>query len=231
MTVKIENHVTPSPQYHMILHECSRPGFVDGSREDAVWDCEIFQDALHTDTHGYTRAPVCADDSKDHSLYVSYDSYVTYQYPSDAAFHVSANSFLVFKVHLVDTQANWTDQGFGMDLTVTTDPVPRLQDTLISWTKDGIAVANSTTYMEHVCPVTLDRVLQPFTWLVHGHKLTQCVSMWKVDGVSGAWTLIGRNAGPVYGAPVPEGMTLKKGDMIAVRCTQVNPGSRDVGVG
>ena len=55
--------------------------------------------------------------------------------------------------------------------------------------------------------------------------------MWKVDRDDGSWHLIAKYPSVKYGAPVPQGLTLRKGDMIAVRCTIKNPQSHDVAIG
>lgn len=232
--VKIVNHLTDRPQYHMVLQECLQPGFTDDANANAVWDCEEFADArTQTDSHGLVRAPPCAggNDVK-HSFYVSIDPHDTYEYPGDAAFRLRSPSYLVIKAHLMDTTPDWHDQGFGLDVTVTRDPVPRVMDTFISSTIDGVIAANSTTHVDHLCPVTMNADARPFMLLLHGHSLTKCISMWHVDGRTGDWTLITRQAGSAYVTFAGDkSKTIRKGDMIAVRCTAVNPHPFAVGIG
>ena len=140
---------------------------------------------------------------------------------------------MILRMHLLNVTSDWKDRGFGMDLTVTERPTDRLIDSLAAVTINGVVPANSTTFVDHVCPVVASAVLHPFNFAAHVHALTQCVSAWKVDSVTGQWSLIGTlPGGGSNNAPVVDSsMVLRNGDLLVSRCTVVNRGPRDVGIG
>ena len=94
----------------------------------------------------------------------------------------------------------------------------------------------SRTYQDGACRIGEDKILHPFSYIVHTHAMGQVVSAWRVrrggrvPGVDD-WTLLGKKSpqSPQSFYPVEEpDMRLGRGDTLAVRCTMLNMSSREV---
>ena len=94
--------------------------------------------------------------------------------------------------------------------------------------------ALSRTYQDGACSIAEDKILHPFSYIVHTHAMGQVVSAWRVrrDGRAvDDWSLIGKRSpqSPQSFYPVEDpDMRLGRGDRLAVRCTMLNMSSRRV---
>ena len=232
----IQPHLSPNPRYHLMLYSCSKgPGYVDPGHEDAVWNCDInYSITSRNDTGLVTRgrcAAVTGDDDPAHPLFGWLSGWNNLQMPKDSGYRVGVgagpgyDSFLILKLHFLNTTRDWHDRDYGLDLTISRQPPTRLVGIMTSEMTAGFVAANSTTLVEHVCPVDSDVDLHPFQVQTHGHMHSRLISVWKVDGGSKDWSLIGCASGSGKGFnPVADAnLILKKGDLIATRCVIDNP--------
>lgn len=92
----------------------------------------------------------------------------------------------------------------------------------------GRVEPHSITYMETACMFNEpnDVIMYPFAYRVHAHTHGRVVSGYRVR--NGIWTEIGRmdprKEEMFYNVSSPR-MTVKRGDILAARCTMENLGS------
>ena len=88
--------------------------------------------------------------------------------------------------------------------------------------------ALSRTYQDGACSIAEDKILHPFSYIVHTHAMGQVVSAWRVrrDGRAvDDWSLIGKRSpqSPQSFYPVEDpDLRLGRGDRLAVRCIMLN---------
>ncbi len=101
----------------------------------------------------------------------------------------------------------------------------------------GSIPAHTTTFFESACEIEEERPLHPFAFRVHTHALGKVVSGWRVrDRVH--WSLLGKQNpqkpqmfNMIQGDDASDGVELKKGDVVAARCTMVNHHDHEVAIG
>lgn len=101
----------------------------------------------------------------------------------------------------------------------------------------GEIKAGATDKFEAACEMKEDKVIHPFAYRTHAHKLGIVNSGYLVrdDEVTGdqTWTEIGRRSPqlPQMFFPVTNKVEIRKGDIIATRCTMENTRDRTVYIG
>jgi peptidylglycine monooxygenase len=96
-------------------------------------------------------------------------------------------------------------------------------------------------YFEVACEMAEDKVIYPFAFRTHTHKLglvnsgyrVTTISMPDINNEEQIWSEIGRRSPqlPQMFYPVMEPVPIKYGDIIAARCTMKNPTEHNVYIG
>ena len=67
--------------------------------------------------------------------------------------------------------------------------------------------------------------LRPFAFRTHAHNLGVVISGYKIDGVTGAWQLIGKmdpRRPQMFYPTASKDIVIRKGDRVVARCTMVS---------
>lgn len=208
--------------HHMLLYGCEKPGTME-----SLWNC------------GEMNAS--PDDPMEHHQPCKKGSQILYGWAMDApdltlpdgvGFRVGEDTrikYLVLQVHYNELDMIPEDgDSSGILLHYTRTPLPKTAGVLLLGT-GGFAPAHTTTFFETACMMDDEREIHPFYFRTHTHKLGKVVSGWRVRGNDNKWDLIGKRSpqDPQLFYPVQdEGITIKKNDILAARCTMVN--NRDV---
>ncbi|CAD5125675.1 DgyrCDS13877 [Dimorphilus gyrociliatus] len=217
---KFRPHAKAATAHHMLLYSCIEPG-----SDEEVWDCgEMMQ---RKSTH-YNKAPVCQSGSK--IIYAWAMNAGDLKLPNDVSFAVGGNTeskYLVLQVHYKSVEKFLSGKyGDNSGIIIEASPVPtnHLAGVYLMGT-GGEIKPHSITYMETAClykePENV--VMYPFAYRVHAHTHGRVVSGYRIR--NGIWTEIGRmdprQEEMFYNISSPR-MTIKRGDVLAARCTMEN---------
>ncbi|XP_064619933.1 probable peptidylglycine alpha-hydroxylating monooxygenase 1 isoform X2 [Lineus longissimus] len=222
-------HADMNTAHHMLLYGCKEPG-----DEQKPWNCgEMAATGKKSD---FGRGPVCKSGSQ--IIYAWAMDAPPLQLPKDVAFKVGGDTsvkYMVVQVHYKDVRnfippKNQKDTS-GITLHTTTTPKLRRAAVYLLGT-GGMIPGKSTVYMEAACDYDEPIVLHPFAYRTHAHTHGAVVSGYRVR--DGEWTEIGRHSPQLpqmfYNTTNP-GMDVKKGDILAARCTMVNKDKKSVYIG
>ena len=229
----LQPRLTRDPRYHFILYSCDdAPGLQDKSNDGLVWNCDQeFENAWRNDT-GFPTANRCSGIGDPyHLLFGWVPGWIMPRFRGGTSARVGG--YLVLQVHLLNITQDWHEQGYGLDLYITRAKPNKLIGEFVSNTVDGYVHAHSVANVEAACAITSDAVLHPLLFTAHGHHHTTALSVWKVDAVTQTWSLIGCATGNGGGyIPVADdNIVVRKGDMIATRCTIRNDSPTDAPFG
>ncbi|KAK7116024.1 probable peptidylglycine alpha-hydroxylating monooxygenase 1 isoform X2 [Littorina saxatilis] len=214
--------------HHILLYGCTDPG-----SSDPLWNCG----EMASTGSDLKSASVCA--SGFHILYAWAMDAPKLKLPKDVAFKVGGDTGinkLVLQVHYKNVSTflppESKSDSSGITLVTTNEPKARTAGVYLMDT-GGTIPAHSIEYMETACPFrepTLE--IHPFAYRTHSHALGRVISGYRVR--DGQWTEIGRmnpqNPQMFYNVTTP-GITVKKGDILAARCTMENNLDHDVSIG
>ncbi|CAG0891566.1 unnamed protein product, partial [Cyprideis torosa] len=229
--VGFDPNATMVTAHHMLIYGCEKPG-----SDAAVWNCG----EMAGGQRGLKSAPPCRDGSQ--VVYAWAKDAPPLELPRGVGFRVGKNteiSYLVLQVHYASVEKfkDGSTDDSGVFLRYTDQPQPKTAGVLLMGT-GGVIGPKSTTHMESACRIDEDKVIHPFAFRVHTHALGQVVSGYRVRlGNAYAnfdWTLIGKKDPqlPQMFYPVNDSeMIIKKGDVVASRCTMHNNRWRIVTVG
>lgn len=111
----------------------------------------------------------------------------------------------------------------GIMIEWTTEEQPKIAGVMLLET-GGLALPHSTTFFESACEIEDEREIHPFAFRTHTHKLGKVVSGWRVRDRAN-WDLIGKRdpqLPQMFYDINDSSMIIRKGDIIAARCTMVN---------
>ncbi|KAK3586826.1 hypothetical protein CHS0354_020042 [Potamilus streckersoni] len=220
-------HANMEIAHHILLYGCQEPG-----SKKQPWNCG---EMAHLSSD-YNTGPVCRSGAQ--ILYAWAMDAPSLKLPEGVGFTVGGSTdvkYLVMQVHYksVDTflpPNNKTDSS-GITMTTTNTEMPRRAGVYLLGTS-GIIPSHSTVYMETACNFDEDVVLHPFAFRTHTHSLGKVVSGYVIH--DGQWREIGRQdphkPQMFYNATTP-GLEIKKGDILAARCTMQNDKDVDVSIG
>ncbi|XP_078672296.1 putative peptidylglycine alpha-hydroxylating monooxygenase 1 [Branchiostoma floridae x Branchiostoma belcheri] len=209
--------------HHMLLFGCKVPG----SADQDVWNCG--------EMSGSTIHPTCRDGVQ--VLYAWAHNAPSLQLPKDVGFEIGGNTdikYLVLQVHYNDVskfKGGATDNS-GVGLQVTDVPQKYLAGVYILGNGEGTIPAHSSAALDTACMYQEDTVLHPFGFRTHAHKLGTVISGYRIR--DGQWEEIGKKSPqqPQMFYPVSnKGMTIKRGDILAARCSYKNNLDHDVRIG
>eukprot|EP00095_Tigriopus_kingsejongensis_P010649 maker-scaffold627_size122700-snap-gene-0.29 protein:Tk10649 transcript:maker-scaffold627_size122700-snap-gene-0.29-mRNA-1 annotation:"peptidylglycine alpha-hydroxylating monooxygenase" len=218
-------NVSTHVAHHMLIYGCEEPGSME-----AVWNCG----EMSTPQPGLEAKQPCQ--SKPQIMYAWAHEAPKLDLPQGVGFRIGQGSsvkYLVLQVHYgkLDNLPTTGDDS-GVKLQFTDQEQPKVAGVLLLGT-GGLAPPHSTTFFESACQIVDKRVIHPFAYRVHTHSLGKVVSGWRVkDGAK--WDMIGKKnpQQPQMFYPVHDGaMELIEGDVIAARCTMVNPHDQTVFIG
>lgn len=226
--VGFQPHANMEIAHHILLYGCDEPG-----SSKPVWNCGEM--AMKNDTT-YESRPVCQTGAK--ILYAWAMDAPPLKLPPEVGFEVGGESginYLVLQVHYKDVTTflpphNDKDSS-GITMTVTAIPQQRRAGVYLLGT-GGQIPAHNTVYMETACMYTENFDIHPFAFRTHAHTLGQVVSGYRIR--NGQWTEIGRKSPKkpqmFYNATTPN-LVVKRGDILAARCTMKNDLDHEVDVG
>jgi peptidylglycine monooxygenase len=221
---KADSHIA----HHMLLYGCLVPGAAPGE----VWNCG----EMSKSSASYKEGPVCQKDNN--ILYAWAMEAPRLTLPDDVSFEIGRDThikYLVVQVHYKDVTKFLPpqngDDSSGITLVTTPVPTPKLAGVYLMLT-DGRIPAHSIEYFETACDFEEEIEIVPFAYRTHAHALGRVISGYRIrDGV---WTEIGRKDPRLpemfYNTTSP-GITIKRGDILASRCTMENTLDHEVAVG
>ncbi|XP_041369878.1 probable peptidylglycine alpha-hydroxylating monooxygenase 1 [Gigantopelta aegis] len=212
--------------HHMLLYGCLEPG-----SDKNVWNCG----EMAAPNPLFESAPTCKSGPK--IIYAWAMDAPSLVLPKDVAFKVGGHTdikYIVLQVHYknVTKFLNGGKDRSGITLQTTKKSLPRGAGVYLLGTMGSIP-AHSTVYMETACPFPgKNLVIHPFAYRTHAHTLGRVVSGYRIR--DGKWAEVGRmdprKPEMFYNATTPH-MTVKKGDILAARCTMENGLDHDVAIG
>lgn len=220
-------HANMEIAHHILLYGCSTPG-----SKQPVWNCGEMA------SHGgdFEIGPVCGSGAK--ILYAWAMDAPALSLPEEVGFKIGADTgidYLVLQVHYKNVESflppkNEKDSS-GITMTVTDKPQRRRAGVYLLGTSGSIK-PHTVTYMETACPYEEDFEIHPFAFRTHAHTLGQVTAGYRIR--DGQWTEIGRKSPHLpqmfYNDTTP-GLIVRRGDMLAARCTMKNDLDRRVDIG
>jgi len=228
--VGFEPNATMDVAHHILMYGCTVPG-----RNEEVWNCGEMAAARQP---GLKSASPCAKGSQ--VIYAWARDAPALDLPEGVAFEVGGDTaiqYIVLQVHYADVSsfAGGNTDSSGVILHYTDTPQPKAAGVFLLGT-NGWVPPLMTEYMEAACAINEDKVIHPFAFRTHTHTLGRVVSGYRVrrdhKGVD-QWTLIGRKnpMKPQMFYPVANNMTIRRGDVLAARCTMVSNRKRITRIG
>lgn len=95
----------------------------------------------------------------------------------------------------------------------------------------GIVPPKSEEHMEVACEMNEDKIIHPFAFRVHTHSLGKVVTGYRVR--DGQWQMLGKRdpMKPEMFYPVNSTEPIRKGDILAARCTMLSNRLRPTYIG
>ncbi|XP_013175976.1 PREDICTED: peptidylglycine alpha-hydroxylating monooxygenase [Papilio xuthus] len=214
--------------HHMLLYGCLQPG-----GNESVWNCGEMQN--DDSDNLYTRANPCSSGSQ--IVYAWARDAPSLHLPTDVGFLVGGDSpiqYMVLQVHYMSKFPEGKTDNSGVYLQYTKERMRRQAGVLLLGT-GGYILPNRVEHMETACPIIEDKVIHPFAFRTHTHSLGQVVSGYSVRRSTRGdhWSLIGKKDPqlPQMFYPVVDTTPLRKGDVLAARCTMNNTHNYPVKIG
>ncbi|CAB3360849.1 Hypothetical predicted protein [Cloeon dipterum] len=218
--VGFEPNATMHTAHHMLLFGCTSPG-----SKLPVWNCGEMSKASSGEM---TSASPCGSGTQ--IIYAWALDAPKLELPEDVGFQVGKDSnikYLVLQVHyhLAPEKVGLPDSS-GLFLHFTERPLPKLAGVYLLGTSGSIG-PRATEHMETSCQIDEGKVVHPFAYRTHTHKLGKVVSGYKVEvdkSGKNKWTLLGKRdpMTPQMFYPIESKVTVRKGDTLAARCTMVS---------
>jgi len=217
--------------HHILLFACSDAG------PDDTWACGEM--SHHSADTQFKVGPVCQ--SRQNIIFAWALDAPKLVLPEDVAFKLGGdtmNKYLVVQVHYanVDLFADGSTDNSGIILKGQTEPVNKLAGVYLMGTGGFIASQTQETF-EAACQIRENVEMHPFAYRTHTHKLGLVNSGYLVTNGPGKhdqkWTEIGRRSPqlPQMFFPTTNDVTVRRGDVLASRCTMFNFVDHDVRVG
>ncbi|XP_064475097.1 peptidylglycine alpha-hydroxylating monooxygenase-like [Ornithodoros turicata] len=231
--VAFEPNATMHTAHHILIYGCTSPGYSERDTPRAIWNCgEMAGSTAH-----YVTGPVCRSGSQ--IIYAWARDAPALTLPDKVGFKIGGRSgikYLVLQVHYADTssfQDGTKTDASGIVLSLLpskTKKVTRRAGVYLLGT-GGMIPPKETVHMETACRIQEDFTLFPFAFRTHTHKLGKVVTGYVIR--DGQWINIGRRdpLKPQMFFPANKGIKIKKGDVLAARCTMYNFRDRTTYVG
>ncbi|XP_013149632.1 PREDICTED: peptidylglycine alpha-hydroxylating monooxygenase [Papilio polytes] len=214
--------------HHMLLYGCLQPG-----GNGSVWNCGEMQN--NDDDNLYPRANPCSSGSQ--IVYAWARDAPSLQLPTDVGFLVGGDSpiqYMVLQVHYMSKFPEGKTDNSGVYLKYTKERLRRQAGVLLLGT-GGYLLPRREEHMETACAITEDKVIHPFAFRTHTHSLGRVVSGYAVvrSARGDQWRLLGKKDPqlPQMFYPVADSAPLRRGDVLAARCTMNNTHAYPVKIG
>lgn len=215
-------HGSMHTAHHILVYGCSMPG-----TDEEVWECG---EMANEGTKEYRMGPVCADGAQ--IIYAWAHEAPELNLPEGVGFKVGGDTsirYLVVQVHYMHPMEN--PDYSGVTLHSTTDKMSKRAGILLMLT-GGKLPRRSQENFETACVIDENVELHPFAFRTHAHKHSKVISGYRIRDKK--WTLIGKKDPQLpqmfYPTDTPN-LTVKKGDIVAARCTMKNDEDRDIYIG
>lgn len=227
---EFEPHASQELVHHILVFACSEVG------DEDIWNCGEMNTKVDGEQQ-YKTGPVCRN--KQSIVYAWALDAPKLTLPKDVAFKLGGDSgknYLVIQVHYanVDKFNQGATDNSGIILKGQTEPLPNSAGVYFTAT-NGQIKAGETEKFETACQMNEDIVIHPFAYRTHTHKLGLVNSGYLVRNSGGeqTWTEIGRRSPqlPQMFFPVSNEVEIRKGDVIATRCTMKNFRDETVRIG
>ncbi|GAB6027581.1 hypothetical protein CHUAL_001824 [Chamberlinius hualienensis] len=229
-------NATMETAHHMLLYGCTEPG-----SQDEVWDCGEMS-RRPSGTSNVKSAPVCAKGAQ--VIYAWAHDAPELILPEGVGFKIGKGSgiqYLVLQVHYASvyrfTHGGEVDTS-GIVLTVTDKKMPKTAGVYLLGT-NGRILPRSHEMMETACRIDDNIKMHPFAFRTHTHTLGKAVSGYLVRkssflDFSPDWILLGKKDPqlPQMFYPIEDpSLIIRKGDIVAARCTMYNNRAQTVRIG
>ncbi|XP_014249505.1 peptidylglycine alpha-hydroxylating monooxygenase [Cimex lectularius] len=202
--------------HHILLYGCLYPG-----SSNTVWNCG----EMANNDDDQERPNPCSDGSQ--IIYAWARDAPALKLPEGVGFKIGGDSsiqYLVLQVHYSHRFAAGHTDNSGVYLHYTEKPMNKLAGVLLLGTS-GQVEPMQVTHMETACTIYEPKVLHPFAFRTHTHKLGKIVSGYRVridNDLNYDWTLLGKKDPQqpqmFYEVDDPN-MEIREGDVLAARCT------------
>ncbi|BES91242.1 Copper type II ascorbate-dependent monooxygenase, C-terminal domain [Nesidiocoris tenuis] len=225
--IGFEPKASMNTSHHMLLYGCTTPGDTK-----SFWNCGEMAVEESDESHN-----PCEDGSQ--IIYAWARDAPKLVLPEGVGFKVGGDSpiqYLVLQVHYLHVHQfrDGVTDSSGIILHYTERPLSKLAGVLLLGT-GGILKPSSEVHMETACVITEDKELHPFAFRTHTHQYGQVVSGYRVRNDSGEmeWTLLGKRnpQDPQMFYPTVTDTIIRRGDIVAARCTMFNTRKKIVKIG
>lgn len=244
--VAFQPNASATKVHHILIYGCSLPGKFLRDTPNYVWECgemNLVEGYAHNLSSPYDEGPVCADGAQMTILFGWALDAPAVEMPPEVGFKIGGDSgidYLVLQVHYGDTaifqrSSNITDDS-GIELETISGEnhgITKLAGIylLVSWGYVPIGVSKHS--ME--CVFQEDKVIHPFRFRTHTHKLGTKVGAYKKPASNPLKRiLIGEHnpQEPQMFYPVEDkSMVISKGDRVNAYCDYNNTRDHVVYIG
>ena len=232
--------------HHLDAFACKRPAFLDPLDPHVVWNCNNPKDDGVADSPAFAVLKhrdhfICDGEREEESYRMWGWGYSTPAYSLPHEYGWSGqpdHRYLVIQVHYWNGQllsASAPDSSGLVARIARKDPAkPRKLVGTVSLATRGSVPPRSIVNWDNALRLPNDGVtIHAVSFTVHLHGNGIIGSLWKVDGVTGNWTLIGKSRGhPIEDWVAAAGnVSLTSGDWLASRCVIQNKEDRIVTFG
>ncbi|CAL1535410.1 unnamed protein product [Lymnaea stagnalis] len=214
--------------HHILLYGCLEPG----GAEDEIWNCG----EMSTSNKNYRTSSICQTGTS--IIYAWAMEAPRLTLPPEVSFDVGQDTgikYLVLQVHYKNVTSfkppNNQKDSSGLTLITTTAPTTKTAAVYLLGT-GGEIPQHSIEYFETACTIQEDVEIVPFAYRTHAHALGRVISGYRIR--NGEWTEIGRKdprLPEMFYNVTSSGITVKKGDILAARCTMENTLDHTVQIG
>lgn len=207
--------------HHILLFACADAG------EEDTWNCGEM--SHKSDNKQFKTGPVCA--SRQNIIFAWALDAPKLVLPKDVAFKLggdTSNKYLVVQVHYanIDNFKDGSTDNSGIILKGQYEPLSKQAGVYLMGT-GGHIKPKVTEKFEAACEIGEDVEMHPFAYRTHAHKLALVNSGYLVkndEKGQQTWTEIGRRSPqlPQMFYPASNDVVVRKGDILAARCTMYN---------
>lgn len=246
MTVGFQPNASASKVHHILIYGCAFPGKSLRDSPKLVWECgemNMGNNDPSAKESTYDHGPVCAPGGRSTILFGWALDAPAIELPPKVGFKIGGNSglyYLVLQVHYGDTSIfkrnpEITDDS-GINLEVVSGPnsgITKSAGIYLLLSYGYVRMGTSKHSME--CMIQEDKVIHPFRFRTHTHKLgTRVAAYRKPADDPTREILIGEHSPqePQMFYPVADsGMTIRQGDRIYAYCDYNNTRDHIVYIG
>lgn len=238
--VGFKPNATADKVHHILMYGCQWPGIIERDSPHYVWDCG----EMHTDDEqagSYEQGPICAPGTEQSILFSWAMDAPALDLPKGVGFRIGGRTrvnFIVLQVHYGHTHlfakhpALTDNSGIFLHTVPASEPSITKQAGVLLLASFG-RVIEGTSKHEISCKIEEDKIIHPFRFRTHTHKLGTAVGGYKLTK-DGTQILIGEGDPqlPQMFYPVKnENLTLTKDDMVYAYCNYNNTLGHDVSIG